>query len=378
MAAKFAWLRCKVRRDGVEGVDSRTSLLETSSTTSSSSSGKSKPAPPHLWGDDLYVAMEEKEELYRPAIRQVTLTEPYYSENDDDDDEASPDRTIHGGLQQVLQEESVQEWHDEDPTQPVWRVTLVTWQDHPNKFALVLAFHHLITDGTGALQVARAIVGPDDDTPLPDDEHASSRSHSSAHGLPPPMEDVLDTAPTVGHMVRLLFWHSFPTLQRWWYPSHWRGNAVHRELYAAPTKDRATELVCCASLVDDVDALRTNYCRRHNLSLNSVLVATLLRAVTQVVAVSEQQHAVVIVALAALSDSVGGGRAPPRLTRSAGTPVGCVRDGTAVAPAHIHHYCYYRRAAAAAAVWPRWPTSIKANWDPRGTRRPWTLACAAS
>jgi len=262
VSAQFPWLRCKVGRDGVEGVDRRTSLMPESGTTSSTGAAKTQQ---QVWGDDLYVTVEGEESQYQPALRNVTLT----------DDSSSPESL--GGLQQVLEEESIREWHDEDSSQPIWRVTLVRWKGNPSKLALVLAFHHLVTDGAGAMEVARAIV----EAMNGDDGGGGSGDYtdkSACQVLPPPMEDVMDTTPTLNHLVRLLFWHSFPTLRRWFHPAHWRGNPVHNT-----STQRATELVCCPSLVENVDALREKYCTPKKISLNSVLVATLVQAITKAV-----------------------------------------------------------------------------------------------
>jgi len=250
VTSKFPWLRCKVHRDGVEGVDSRTSLSKLAGTPVANNDSTKTTATPAHWGDDLFV--EEEQPYPLPALRQVDTG----SECDFDE-----------RLRQVMQEESIQIWHDEDPTEDLWRVTLVK-DDSNHKCALVLSFHHLIIDGVGALEVARAIVNPDS-API-DEQH-----------LPPPMEDVMDVIPTVSHMLRLLFWYSFPKIDRFLHPEHWRGRTVHKD-YPEPT-DRATELVCCRNLLEDTDRLRRQFCQQHNLSLNAVLVATLTKAVAIVI-----------------------------------------------------------------------------------------------
>lgn len=60
-----------------------------------------------------------------------------------------------GGLAQVLRQEGRTEWHDEDPNSNLWRAILVTFENRDNMFALVLSFHHLVTDGMGAVAIIK-------------------------------------------------------------------------------------------------------------------------------------------------------------------------------------------------------------------------------
>jgi Alcohol acetyltransferase len=254
VSKKFSWLRYKVRRDGVDGVDSRITVATKKST---SEHAASEP----VWGDDLYV--EEVVDLCQPLTRTVVLEEPY----------SSP--SVKGGLHRVLEEESLKQWRDEDPSKPMWRVTLVTWKDCSSKFALVLAFHHLITDGMGALQVARAIL------------NASSGNLTLLgevnQELPSPMEDVMDTVPRLSHVLLPVLLDRIPRLAAVFMPPHWRGSAVHRD--CKKCCERSTELVCFSLLKGgtEMTAVR-DYCSKHKLTFYSVVAAALLKSMTKVVA----------------------------------------------------------------------------------------------
>lgn len=313
VSALFPWLRCKVRRDGVgvHAVDNRMCLMY-----------DNHAKRPKIWGDDLYV--EEKTEHHQHfSVCHVVIP---------NDNELS----FHDGLRQILQQESIQEWHDEDPHQPMWRVTLVTKTSKGNSStrtitetegALVLAFHHLITDGTGALEVARAIV---------DSNYEPASNPEQQQELPPPMEDLIDTTPTLNHMVRFLFWYTFPRLRAWFYPPHWKGDTTNH-YYRPPstTTEWATELWCCpAPLIQDTNRFRYEYCRPNGVSLNSVLVATLVRAIVRVTS-SNNSEPIVHLNLQVASDAP-----PPSSTSTtthatgsgAGTSVGTLRVGSASAP----------------------------------------------
>jgi len=102
----------------------------------------------HVWGDDLYVTVEHDEAKEYCELREVTLIQ-----NDA--------FGMAGGLAQVLEHEgqfSWSAWHDDDPNACLWRAVLVKYTGRTDKFTLVLAFHHLITDGMGAVAVCQAIV----------------------------------------------------------------------------------------------------------------------------------------------------------------------------------------------------------------------------
>ena len=125
VSQRFAWLRVKVKRDGVQGIDSRTSL-------GNSEDGKG------VWGDDLYL---DAVDANNPTIDSVfELRQVQIDEHNGSDFQQS--------LQHILEEESVKEWHDEDPNQCLWRAILVTGPSH-KQLTLILAFHHLICDGLG-------------------------------------------------------------------------------------------------------------------------------------------------------------------------------------------------------------------------------------
>lgn len=55
---------------------------------------------------------------------------------------------------------------------------------------------------------------------------------------------------------------------------------MHRD-YSKAT-DRKTELLCCSSIVNDTEILRKRFCRPYQVSLNSVLVATLVQVIAKV------------------------------------------------------------------------------------------------
>lgn len=244
VSQRFSWLRRKVRRDGVNGVDSRISLDR----------GKA------LWGDDLYVI--EMAELCQPSTRTVMLQEQYRSPC-----------AASSGLRRILEEESVKIWHDEDPSKPLWRVTLVKWEDNPSKFALVLSFHHILTDGMGALQVARAVCdrSRDDGTPV----------GASPADIPPPMEDVMYTVPSLSHMLLPVLCDRFPRIAAVLCPSHWRGNPVHRE--CSDDSERSTQLACITLFSDASQSAELRaFASKQGLSYNTVLMAALAKSVASV------------------------------------------------------------------------------------------------
>lgn len=292
VSRKFLWLRCKVRRDGVgvaggnnsnkkntagggnSFVDSRVGL---SSATANAASDQENSSA--VWGDNLYV--EEVADLCQPSTRTVVLEEPYCS---------LTTRTAaavgnSSGLQRVLEEEHVKEWHDEDPSKPMWRVTMVKWKDSPRKFALVLSFHHLISDGMGALQVAQAVIQNDAVSESEVSDATLSKELSDSALLPKPLEDVMDTVPSIYHLLLPVLLDRFPRLAAVYNSLDWRGNPVHCELSNDTCEKRSTQLVCISLLEDDASrmtALR-DYCAKQGLSDNAVVVAALTKAVAKVV-----------------------------------------------------------------------------------------------
>jgi hypothetical protein len=274
VSRRFAWLQCRVRRNGVAGVDSRQSLSQQALNGGGGGGGA-------VWGDDLYVehVVDNNDEPCLPSIRTVAL------------DESDWTLESRGSkLHQILQDESIKEWHDEDPSQPLWRVTLVHCQkgdkDSPQPatngthFALILSFHHLITDGMGALQVARAIVeiggGMDRETDGP------SRSVKDPPELPQPMEDVMDTTPRLSHLLLPIFMDRCPRLASMILPSYWKGNSCHCSAVAA--EDRSTCMVCIqlVSSSSQLAALCRYGANHGHLSVNTILTAALLRSLAQV------------------------------------------------------------------------------------------------
>lgn len=245
VSADFPWLRVRVRRDGVEGIDSRSSL--DSATLPEGST----------WGDDLYVEVLDNAHQHYD-IREVVL---------DKHDELEGNAA---GLSSVFQQEGRLEWHDEDPKQCLWRAVLVKWKDSPTKFAFVLSFHHLITDAIGAMEVARAIV-------------ARSTTNDSAKepaALPPPMEDLMDTVPRVSHLLLPVLLDRFPALQRYLKPPQWRGATSHVE-----GDERSSHMVC-VELVKEGNALTDlrRLVREKGVTVNSFCVSMLSKAVATVVA----------------------------------------------------------------------------------------------
>lgn len=254
VAARFPWLRARVRRDGVDGVDDRFELEKCQFVE------EKDP----LWGDDLYVQVQCDARKDYASIRHVVL---------DTSDTLQPGSA--DGLGRILEEEGKVEWHDEDPDALLWRVIFITWKTNPRKFAFVLAFHHLICDGVGACQVAQALLDASTLSP------SESVTKNISTKLPPPMEDVVDCNPSVGHLLPVVL-YSFPRLAPYLKRPHWRGNTVHSDNW----RDRSSQMVC-ATLLQDGQRLRQT-CKSLNLSINSVLVATLCKAIARIVNGPEQ------------------------------------------------------------------------------------------
>lgn len=276
VSRSFPWLRVVVRRDGVQGIDSCVRLTQDSGVSEQSATpvknseeSFASPQEKAIWGDDLYVE-ERLPELRSYCTRTVVLDGPYHSPAQKADGHCSD-------LHHILQEQSVQKWHDEDPTEALWRVTLVKWKDSPKQFALVLSFHHLITDAMGALQVARRIVqfgGGGETNPAKDEIHFKVDSK-----LPPPLENMLDTRISLMHLLCPLLFSRFPKLMAWIIPTSWNGNSIDSKTV---TKTKRVTHSRCFPLLDasELEALH-EYSSRHDLKPNSVLVATLCKCLTR-------------------------------------------------------------------------------------------------
>jgi hypothetical protein len=231
---QFPWLRAKIKRDGVMGVDSQKRL--------SADSGK------QLWGDDFFVQVQNDEttaDFF--SLRQVTI-------------KATQEFGMANGLVPILEEEGCTEWHDEDPESSLWRVVLVKLDSSNAKFSLVLAFHHVITDGIGAMAVVQAIL---EDT---------QESVVVSTQLPPPMEDVMDTVPRLGHLLKPVLIDRFPRLIR--EPSHFQGMPHDY----SQTTTRTCHMVCLSLVNDNEVSVLKESCRKRQITVNSACVAAISRA----------------------------------------------------------------------------------------------------
>lgn len=244
LSQKYPWLRVKVRRDGVNGVDSRESL-------------KSNEDKEGYWGDDLYLeAQDAKSNVDLFALREVEIL------HDADYLEA---------FQKVLNEEGSTEWHDEDPNAAMWRATLLR-QPGPigkrSRFSLVLSFHHLIMDGIGSAALAQAIL---DESSVPNEAPSNLPQELGA-----PMEDLMDTVPTLHHILLPILLDRIPSLTPYFKPPHWKGATSHRE------DSRQCQVLCCPLALDG-EQLK-GACRKMNITANSLAVAALCKAVAKTVA----------------------------------------------------------------------------------------------
>lgn len=250
VSAKFSWLRCKVRRDGVDGVDTIPN-----DRSSESLVDKTQMV---MWGDDLYI--EPCDELCQPHARQVILR---------------MDSDFFDGVTQVMNEESTKQWNDENPAKPLWRATLVVAQnkDDCKKFAIILSFHHLLTDGIGAMEVAQALLDASNGKLV-----TLSPSDVGTY-LPAPMEDIMDTSPQLGHLLIPLLNDRFPKLCKRLWRRHWTGNPIHLH-----DQERKTQLVR-VKLVDDAVTMENlhQYSRKNNISMNSLVSAILIKVLARVI-----------------------------------------------------------------------------------------------
>jgi hypothetical protein len=94
VSKRFPWLRARLRWDGVEGINSRTRLDNENSTTNDG-----------VWGDNFYVQVDATtDEKHTFGLREMSSS---------------------ALLLDIVQEEARTLWHDEDPSKPLWRATLV-------------------------------------------------------------------------------------------------------------------------------------------------------------------------------------------------------------------------------------------------------------
>lgn len=252
VSSKCPWLRTKVKRDGVNGVDSKESLDVVNSEKTKDKSTTS------IWGDDLYFEVQDpsnNDAFF--GLREVVL---------------SDDVKLTEGLQQILEEEGAKEWHDEDPDQHLWRVTVVRQSAKSDEkrvnFSLILAFHHGIMDGIGSIAVVQNFL---DESSGPEDE-----PNDNPQMLSPPMEDFMPTVPTLGHILLPVLLDRVPSLTPYFKPSHWQGVATHDTTMA-----RQSQLVACPMSMDG-EKLKAA-CRRMNLTVNSISVATLSKAIAKTI-----------------------------------------------------------------------------------------------
>ena len=244
---KFPWLRAKVKRDGVAGIDSRESLTEVNGALQQ-----------RIWGDDLYLEISSPLASTKKSthdlfdLREATLPVGLDPKE---------------GLQRILEEEGAKEWHDNNPESPLWRATLV--KETGGNFMLVLSFHHLIVDGIGATSVAQAIIDESSavsfkvDTPL-----------DTLETISPPMEDMVDTVPTIRHLLIPVLLDMFPSLTPYLKPPHWQGLTDHKN---DKSVGRQSQMSLCSMIMDGDQLSRA--CQRMNVTVNSLCVATLCRAI---------------------------------------------------------------------------------------------------
>ena len=190
VALRFPLLRARIHRNGVTGMDATDRLVPIMRTT------QEQQQEQGLWGDDLYlwVSHDTNGEYVRLEESQV--------ERNDAQGEGN-------GLRAVLQDQTARAWHDQDPSLPLWRVTLVRFKGEETSFALILSFHHAICDGIATTAVVQAIV---EESARQHDDEPPVNDEILCKDLPPPMEDVLDTVPRICHIWRPLLLDLFPSL----------------------------------------------------------------------------------------------------------------------------------------------------------------------
>jgi hypothetical protein len=277
VSMRFPFLRTRIRRDGIQGQDSRDRLF--TPHCSRVVAVKNKKEPSSIWGDDLYLQVSnahsntknEVHDLCYADVRHVTIDS-------------------HQDLSSVLEKEAATEWHDEDPESNLWRVTLVTItaasQDDSNKnaFYIVLTFHHSICDGGGSLEVAKAILTEANNSATADSNTGFGEQDpvvELSDTLPPPMEDVVNPVPSVSHLLLPILLDRFPSLTRYLKKPHWQGSTMH------VADRRASERSSCMTVLKLLKSIDTclessrfhRVCRQTGVSPTSLLVSTLAKTI---------------------------------------------------------------------------------------------------
>ena len=255
----FPWLRVKVKRDGILGIDSRKTLTAVTGTPQQK-----------IWGDDLYVeTLGTSQASGKDTNRLFGLREVILPSGEDDNK----------GLRSILEEEGATAWQDENPNAPMWRAIMVKKQGRAS-FTLVLSFHHLIVDGIGATAIAQAVVNESNTLTSPENVPSNVSEE-----LSPPMEDVMDTVPTLGHLLTPVLLDQFPSLTRYLKPPHWQGLTKHNK---DKSLERKSQMTICSISLDGNGLSQT--CQRMNVTVNSLCVANLCKAIANTIG-EEEEHA---------------------------------------------------------------------------------------
>ncbi|CAB9530230.1 Conserved hypothetical protein [Seminavis robusta] len=259
---KFPWLRVKLKRDGVDGIDSREFLKPASSSSTETENTNG------LWGDDLYVQVLSPQQPSGDffAFRQVVVEK---------------ESNIPEVLERTLEEESTQEWHDEDPSAPLWRATVLSTADNPHRFSLILAFHHLIVDGVGSTSIAQAILDEMNSQTPNGNKSTDDEATINNNPLAPPMEDLMDTVPTLSHLLIPVLLDRFPSLETYFKPIHWKGLTKH------DAGARQSTMVCCPISLNGQQLAKV--CEDMKFTFNSLCVATLCKAIAKTVG-NQKEH----------------------------------------------------------------------------------------
>ena len=213
-----------------------------------------------LWGDDLHVQVHDSADLVPFGFRQV----------------------VQMSLSEILNEEMNSGWDDQDPTMPLWRVTMIHSSDGL-EVTLVLAFHHLITDGIGAMAVVQALLEEGGTT-------TTDFKVAQRNTLAPPLEDLVDTVPRVRHLFMPVLLDRFPMLIPYLKPPCWKGMQLHHSDTAATTIldpiMKEMQMVCLNIVPFEELQQLDQYCKTNKLSTNAILMATLIKAIVKV----EENH----------------------------------------------------------------------------------------
>lgn len=261
VALRFPLLRARIYRNGVTGVDA-TNRLVPIATAEDDERNNTKQQQQRLWGDDLYLWVSHD------ANREYVRLEECQVERNDQGGEGN-------GLRAVLQDQTARPWHDQDPSMPLWRVTLVRFKGEETSFALILSFHHAICDGIATTAVVQAIV----------EESARQNEPPSLHevlckNVPPPMEDVLDTVPRICHIWRPLLLDLFPFLNVFLSPSAFSGRPKKKKATKESSLLPQTDNLACFELLDsDLLPVLREACHKRKVTVHTALVATLCKAI---------------------------------------------------------------------------------------------------